>query len=167
MPATSKLLDNSVILTAKEGLKELGKSALISKKLQAIISAKTHGISKVAAVYNVTNKTLTFWIKSLKNGSLSDLLPKTKATKKPLIDESASKIILEWLNKDPGLTIKKVRLMIKKELGIKASKSTVHRLMKKLGFAHITARSVHYKQDKERLEEFKKNSNRNKRKQPN
>lgn len=109
--------------------------------------------------HNITNKTLTFWIKSLKNGSLSDLLPKAKATKKPLIDESASKIILKWLNKDPGLTIKKVRLMITKELAIKASKSTVHRLMKKLGFAHITARSVHYKQDREKLEEFKKNFN--------
>ncbi len=30
--------------------------------------------------------------------------------------------------------------------------------------ASFTARSVHYKQDKEKLKEFKKNSNRNKRK---
>jgi protein-arginine kinase len=28
--------------------------------------------------------------------------------------------------------------------------------IQKMGFAHITARSVHYKQDKEKLEEFKK-----------
>ena len=156
MPATSKLLDDSVVLKAVEGLKELGKSALISRKLQAIISARTHGISKVATIYNITNKTLTFWIKSLKNGSLSDLLPKAKATKKPLIDDRTSKIVQKWLNKDSGLTIKKVRLRIKKEMGIVASKSTIHRLMKKLGFAHITARSVHYKQDKEKLEGFKK-----------
>ena len=88
MPSTSKLLDDSVVLKAREGLKELGKSALISRKLQAIISAKTHGISKVATIYNITNKTLTFWIKSLKNGSLSDLSAKAKATRKPLIDDS-------------------------------------------------------------------------------
>jgi transposase len=159
MPATSKLLDDSVFLQAAEGLKELGKSALMSRKLQAIISAKTHGISKVATIYNITNKTLTFWIKSLKNGSLSDLSPKAKATKKPLIDDRANKIVQKWLNEDSGLTIKKVRLRIKKEMGIVASKSTVHRLMKKPGLAHITARSVHYKQDKEKLEGFKKNSN--------
>jgi hypothetical protein len=101
MPATSKFLDDSVVLRAKEGLKELGKSAIISRKLQAIISARVHGISKVASIYNtkvhhacalralenqgfsryqcsskdeywynVTNKTLTFWIKSLRNGSI-------------------------------------------------------------------------------------------------
>lgn len=165
MPATSKLLDDSLVLRAAEGLKELGKSAIISRKLQAIISAKTHGISNVAAIYNVTNKTLTFWIKSLKNGSLADLSPKAKATRMLLIDDSTSKIVQKWLNKDSSLTIKKVRLRMKKEIGITASKSTVHRLMKKLGFAHITARSVHYKQDKTKLEEFKKNSNRNKRSQ--
>lgn len=163
MPATSKLLDDSLTLQAVEGLKELGKSAIISRKLQAIISAKTHGISKVAAIYNVTNKTLTFWIKSLKNGSLADLSPKAKATRTLLIDDKHHKIVQKWLNNDSGLTIKKVRLRIEKEMGIVASKSTVHRLMKKLGFAHITARSVHYKQDKTKLEEFKKNSNRNQR----
>ena len=51
MPATSKLLDDSLTLQAMKGLKELGKSAIISRKLQAIISAKTHGISKVATIY--------------------------------------------------------------------------------------------------------------------
>lgn len=156
MPATSKLLDDSLVLQAEEGLKKLGKSAIISRKLQAIISAKTHGISKVAAIYNVTNKTLTFWIKSLKNGSLADLSPKSKATRTLLIDDKCHKIVQKWLNKDSSLTIKKVRLRIEKEMGIVASKSTVHRLMKKLGFAHITARSMHYKQDKIKLEVFKK-----------
>ena len=72
MSKTSKLLDDAVFINAKEGLKKMGKSALISRKLQAIVSARVHGISKVAAIYNVTNKTLTSWIKSLKNGSLSD-----------------------------------------------------------------------------------------------
>jgi transposase len=164
MPAISKLLDDSVVSRAQEGLKQIGKSAIISRKLQAIISAKTHGISKVAAIYNVTNKSLTFWIKSLRNGSLSDLVPKNKATRKPLLSDASSKIILKWLEQDSDLTIKKIRLKIKKEMQIIVSKSTVHRFIKKLGFSHITARPVHYKQDKEKLEEFKKNSNRNSRK---
>lgn len=164
MPATSKLLDDLTVLRAQEGLKQMGKSAIISKKLQAIISAKTHGISKVATIYNVTNKSLTFWIKSLRNGSLSDLIPKDKATRKPLLCETEGKIILKWLEMNPDLTIKKITLRIKKEMQINASKSTVHRLIKKLGFSHITARPQHYKQDEEKLEQFKKNSNRNQRK---
>lgn len=161
MPATSKLLDDLTFIRAQEGLKQMGKSAIISKKLQAIISAKTHGISKVAAIYNVTNKSLTFWIKSLRNGSLSDLTPKNKATRILLLGEVEKKIILQWLEKDADLTIKKIRLKIKKEMQITVSKSTVHRLIKKLGFSHITARPIHYKQDEEKLVEFKKNFNRN------
>jgi transposase len=165
MPAISKFLDDSVVLRAKEGLKELGKSAIISRKLQAIISARVHGISKVASIYNVTNKTLTFWIKSLRNGSIADLKPKPKSTRLVLLGEVEKKIIQKWLGKEPNLTIKKIRLLIKKEMKIEVSKSTVHRLIRKLGFSHITARPIRYKQDKEKLEEFKKNSNRNSKKQ--
>ncbi len=156
MPKTSKLLDDSIILRAHEGLNELGKSAIISRKLQAIIAARTHGISKVASVYNVTNKTLTSWIRALKNGSWTDLLPKAKATRVVILNGSVGKVVQEWLNNDPNLTIKKIRLMVKKELKIRASKSTVHRLIKQLGFSHITARPLHYKQNKESIEEFKK-----------
>ena len=64
MPATSKLLDDLTCIRAQEGLKQMGKSAIISKKLQAIISAKTHGISKVAAIYNVQMKALLFGLKA-------------------------------------------------------------------------------------------------------
>ena len=165
MPATSKFLDDALVLQASEGLKELGKSAIISRKLQAIISARTHGISKVALINNVARTTLAFWIKSLRNGSISDLKPKPKATRLVLLGEVEKKIILKWLEKDPNLTIKKIRLLIKKEMRIEVSKSTVHRLIKKSGFSHITARPIHYKQDKEKLEEFKKNSDRNSKKQ--
>ena len=47
---------------------------------------------------------------------------------------------------------------------IEVSKSTIHRLIRKLGFSHITSRPIHHKQDKEKLEEFKKNSDRNSKK---
>ena len=140
MPATSKLLDDLTFIRAKEGLKQIGKSAVISKKLQAIVSAKTHGISKVAAIYNVTNKSLTFWIKSLRNGSLYDLTPKNKATQTPLLGKSEGEIILKWIEQDSNLTIKKIRLKIKKEIQITVSKLTVHRLIKNLGFSYVNAR---------------------------
>jgi len=52
-----------------------------------------------------------------------------------------------------------LRLRIANELLINFSKSSVHRLIKKLEFSYITPRPVHYKQDKSRHEEFKKNLN--------
>mgnify|MGYP001612319834 CR=1 FL=1 len=45
MASFSKLLDDQVVEKAKAQLKENGKTALMSRKLEAVISAKTHGIS--------------------------------------------------------------------------------------------------------------------------
>ena len=54
--------------------------------------------------------------------------------------------------------------MIRKNFNIEISLVGIWKNVQKMDFAHITARSVQYKQDKEKLKEFKKNSNRNKRK---
>ena len=52
--------------------------------------------------------------------------------------------------------------MIMKNFNVEISLVGVWKNVQKMNFSHITARSVHYKQNKEKLEEFKKNSNRNK-----
>ena len=41
---------------------------------------------------------------------------------------------------------------------IEASKSTIHRAMKEVGFSYITPRKNHYKQNKEEAANFKKKS---------
>jgi len=48
--------------------------------------------------------------------------------------------------------------MIEEKFDIKISKSSVHRLLIKLGFSHITGRAEHYKSDKSAQAEFKKKS---------
>ena len=48
MARISKLLDDQVVLIATEGLKKIGNSGLVARKLQAIISSKKHGITKTA-----------------------------------------------------------------------------------------------------------------------
>lgn len=60
--------------------------------------------------------------------------------------------------------MKKLQSLIKKNFDIEISLVGIWKNVQKMNFSHITARSVHYKQDKEKLEEFKKNSNQNKRK---
>ena len=60
--------------------------------------------------------------------------------------------------------MKRLKSMIRKNFNIEISLVGIWKNVQKMDFAHITARSVHYKQDKEKLKEFKKNSNRNKRK---
>ena len=45
MAPSSKLLDDVVVEKAKIALKKIGKSALCARKLEAVISAKKHGIT--------------------------------------------------------------------------------------------------------------------------
>ncbi len=45
MASFSKLLDDQVVKKARNQLKEIGKAALMSRKLEAVISAHKHGIS--------------------------------------------------------------------------------------------------------------------------
>ena len=70
MTQTSKLLDDQVVEKAKTQLRKVGKTALMTRKLEAIISAKKHGISQVAQIYDITRKTLTSWIKCVRNDNL-------------------------------------------------------------------------------------------------
>jgi predicted small secreted protein len=63
-----------------------------------------------------------------------------------------------WLEKDPNISIDSLKEMIEKEFKLKVSRSSVHNIMKSVGFSYITPRKSHYKQDQKQAEEFKKKS---------
>ena len=69
MARPTKLLDDETVKRAKEGLKKLGKSGLVARKLQIIIAAKKYGITKAAEFYFTTKiKNITqITIKKIKN----------------------------------------------------------------------------------------------------
>ncbi len=164
MPKSSILLTESICNKAAASLKEMGSAGIIAVKLKAIISAKEHGIKKVAEILKISKTSLTFWIKRFDKNAAAGLLARPKKPRSSILNKKQRLLISKWISNDPNLTINKIRLKIIKEMGVSISKTTVHRMTKNTGFSHITARSVHYKQDKEKLEEFKKNSIRNKRK---
>src|SRR5690606_11508583 len=127
MSSISKLLEEQVVEKAKTQLKTIGKSAVMSRKLEAIIAAKTHGISQVSKIYDISRTTLTLWIKHVKNGAIERLnAPAERKRKSKLNNEQRGKI-LEWIKADSQLTIKAIRIKIKDIFNIKVSKSTVHR----------------------------------------
>ena len=57
-----------------------------------------------------------------------------------------------------NITIDELRLKIMKKYDVDLSRSTTHRLMKRLGFSYITPRPRHYKAKEEEQEDFKKKS---------
>jgi transposase len=156
MGCVSKLLDDSVVEVAKKSLKTRGKSALLARKLQAVIAAKEHGISQVALIYGISRTTLTSWIKHIKSGELNKLeAPPERKRKNKLGDEQRQKIA-KWIEEDSQLTIMEVKLKIEKEFELIIGKSTVHRELKKMGLSYITPRPKHFKQDETQVAEFKK-----------
>jgi transposase len=158
MARPSKLLDDQVILTATEGLKKLGKSGFVARKLQAIIAAKKHGITKTAEFYFITKKSLIKWIKELKQESIEALEIQAGRGRKTLISTDQELKIKEWISENCNITISHLQQMILEKMELHLSKSTVHRIMQKLNFSYITPRPKHYKQDQKLKDEFKKKS---------
>ena len=154
----SKSLDEKVVNLAKEILKKVRNNAYVSKKIQAVITAKKYSISEVARVWYISRTVLTEWIKHLKFGREERLFAPPERRRKSILNNIQRKQIEMWVKESPNITIKEVRLKIQKEFALNISKSTVHSEVKKMKFSYITPRPVHHKQDKNKQEEYKKKS---------
>jgi len=156
MACVSKLVDDQVIEYAQILLRKIGKDALLGRKLQAVISAKKHGISKVAEVYDISRTTLTNWIKHLRDGAVEKLKAPVERKRKSRLNDQQRMQIKGWIDEDSQLTINQVHQRIKDQFEIKIGRSTVHREMQKLGLSYITPRPKHFKQKATQVDEFKK-----------
>lgn len=146
---------------------ELIKTIPFSKttgKLTAISALSHSTIKKVSEVFNVTDDSIKSWLRAFDKKGLDGLKSKVKNPAKPKLNSDQKDQIELWLKKNPNLTMNAIRLKIADQFGVNMTLVGVWKNVKAMNLAHITARSVHYKQDKEKLEEFKKNTNQNKRK---
>lgn len=145
MAQVSRLLDDQTVEKARTQLRKVGKAALMTRKLEAVISAKKHGISKVAEIYDITRKTLTSWIKCIKNDNLAGLSAPAQRKRKNKLNDAQREEIVEWLKADSQLTLEAIKLKIKEQYNIEISKSTVHREIQKLNYSYIKPRPQHFK----------------------
>ena len=157
MPGKSRFLKLELIENCKQTLKKQGQRGEIARRLQAIISADNYSISEVAKIYSVSRNTIANWIKSFEKSSEKGLCIKKGRGRKPIIDSIKAKEIKNMLDKNPNITIDKIKIFIMEKYNLKTSRSTIYRVIKKLGFAHITARPIHYKSNIQEQEIFKKN----------
>jgi transposase len=63
MARISSAISDELLEKCQITLKQQGKTGEISRRLQAIISAKYHNISKVASIFGMTRVTMMRWIK--------------------------------------------------------------------------------------------------------
>lgn len=158
MSGVSKAISDELYINVVESLRICGQQGDISRKLQAIKSAKEHDITLVAKIYGVSRHSIMNWIKDFQAMGVEGLKIKKGRGRKPIITSEEEGVIRSWLEQDNTMTIKSLKLRIERELGKKIEKSATHTLMKRLGFSYITPRPKHYKQVEQRKVEFKKKS---------
>lgn len=160
MPKTSKFLDSAVVSTAKKELTKLGPYGYVSKKLLAVIASSEHGISEVAKIYGVSRNTITEWIKHIKNLNLEKLKAPEERCKPHKLNKEQMLEVKAWIELESSITSRALMIRIKEFYDIDVSITTAYRIIKRLNYSYITPRPTHYKQDKKKVEEFKKKSER-------
>lgn len=158
MAKTSMAISDKLLEKCKIALKQQGKTGEVSKRLQAIISAKHHNISKVALIFGITRVTLMKWIRDFDKESINGLSVRKGRGRKKIFNKHHEEKVLKIIQKNPNVTAKQVQKIIEKDLVIFAGIATIYRLMSRLGFSYITPRKIHYKQDQKQAAEFKKKS---------
>ncbi len=158
MTRLSTAISNKLLERCQIALKQQGKTGEISRRLQAIISAKHHNISKVALIFGVTRVTIMKWIKDFDKESISGLVVRRGRGRKQIFNQDCKDKIYKIIKKNPNITAKQLQKIIEKNMLKVVGIATVYRLMRSLGFSYITPRKIHYKQDKKEMEDFKKKS---------
>jgi|FLOH01.1.fsa_nt_gi transposase len=158
MARVSSAISDALLEKCKITLKKQGKTGEIARRLQAIISAKRHNISKVASVFGVTRVTMMRWIKDFNKESIDGLVVRKGRGRKRIFNKNDEDKIYKIIKNNPNITAKELKKVIESDLLKTVGIATVYRLMRDLGFSYITPRPTHYKQDKKQADDFKKKS---------
>ena len=129
-----------------------------ANKLKAIIAAYSHGSKKVSEIFDVDITSIYRWAIKLEREGYKSLINQAKHQDGIKLKKLHKETIKKWLEKDPNISIIDVKERIEDQFDLKLSRSTIHRAMKKSGFSYITPRKNHYKQDRGKVENFKKKS---------
>lgn len=156
MPKT--IISENTYLEAQKELQKLKIEGTLFKKLQAVKLAYEHGIKETASFLNIFPVSIRNWAKLINKGDIDLLKIKPKHQDGIKLKKYHKKAIEKWLKKNSGISINDVKKNLEAEFNLKVSRATVHRAMKLVGFSYITPRKNHYKQDKEKFENFKKKS---------
>lgn len=158
MSGISKAISEEVYNKAKEALAEVARGGDVSRKLQAIKSAKEHGISKIADIFGVSRVAIMSWIKNFSESGIDGLKLKAgRGRKSALIDREIAEV-QKWLKENHNITLDGIRFKLKEAFNKDLSMGATHNLLKKLKFSYITPRPSHYKKDESSHDEFKKKS---------
>jgi transposase len=159
-------LNEGLIEESKKALKEIPFSKTVVK-LMVIVALGENSISKVSELFGFSRNTLKSWVRGFSKHGIKGLEDKPRAGKKPKLTDFQQKYLLQLAGDyKEGYTLTKLKYKVAQKYGIEVHETTIFRILKKHGFSYITPRPKHYKQDENQVQEFKKKSIRNYKKQP-
>ena len=106
------IIDEKVYEAANAAVKKVGKKGTVAKKLQAVIASYKHGVSKASEVLDVSRGSIHIWAKQLKSGDFEGLINKSKHQEGLKLKDKHKEQIKDWLENNPNMTIKEVRLKL-------------------------------------------------------
>lgn len=158
MPKT--IISEQTYITAQNELKKIKIEGTLFKKLQAVKLAYEHGIRETSEFLNIFPVSIRNWARLINQNKVDALKIGSKHQDGIKLKKIHKERIRKWLEKDPNVSIISIKEKIKNQFNIDVSKSTIHRAMSDSGFSYITPRKNHYKQDEEKVANFKKKSTR-------
>jgi transposase len=153
----SKILDSSLDSLLTSSSKKLGKSLMISNRVQILQLSCRHGVTEISKLFEISRSTIYGWAKNFRDGGIEALANRPKHKGGLILKDVHKKEVRRLLSQNPNITIKEVRLYLKDNYDIDICKSAVHNAMHNCGYSYITGRKRHYKQNKAAAEKFKKN----------
>ena len=107
----------------------------------------------------ISRNTYSKWIKRYNEKGLEGLKTKKPSGRKRKWDRELFKELFEELDKNNRWwNVKRMQEFIKNKHNVEIPEDTVRKIVKKAGYSWKTSRPSPYKGDKEKQEEFKKNS---------
>ena len=157
MPKKTKLIDQELVMNAERALNLLGDNGVIAIRLTAIIASYKHGIKKVSEVYDINRSSLHRWVDLFKKGGVEKIKNISKRPRSKLRQDQKGEL-KKWIENDSGLTIKAIKIKIKEVFDVSIEKSSIYRMIKNLGFSHITGRKNIMKLTNLRKQNLKKST---------
>jgi transposase len=145
---TTKAISDELLEKCKVELKKQGIRGENGRRLQAIISAKEHGITAVAKIYNTTRKTIARWITKFENNGCDAFKVAPGRGGKTKLDHTQKQELMLYIKENGStLTASKIQIVIAEKFNKNISKTTVYRLLKEFKFSYITPRPIHHKKN--------------------
>ena len=137
-----------------------------ARRLRAIaLIMEGHSRQDAAEAQNMDRQTLRDWVHRYNEFGPEGLNDRPKSGRKVFLNESQLKVISDWLEKGPdpetdGLVrwrVQDVKNKIQTNFGVKYSMEGTRRLMRRLGFRHVSPRPLHPKAKPKDQEKFREN----------